>query len=388
MNRRPADRPSYFQDVAARFTGLELFFDLVFAFCVSQLTRVYRDDPTWPTAVTALLIFVPVWWAWTGVSFALDRFPADDIISRFLVIGTVAGTSVMGLTIPFIPGHGEVPFVLGDAAVRLLIALFYLRARRAAPDQGRLARFYAAGFGTVGGLWLVAAIVPPLARLVVCAAAMVLDVAMPQLADRQGRLLPVDRSHLADRCAAFVIIVIGESIVDTLALSSEDKFRAAITGILVAAGVMSAAFWWGFFDRGSWQRRYAALGGDRSAQVAAVVASYLHFPLVVGIAAAAAGVQITVRAPTAAIGFPAAAAISFGCCAYLLAMTAMTLVLRVPKPESLSNQRGVLVGFLLILLALGTSWPPAAFIGATAAVLVLHAGAAQFRSRSDAQAHP
>jgi low temperature requirement protein LtrA len=388
MSRRPADRPSYFQDVAARFTGLELFFDLVFAFCVSQLTRVYRDDPTWPTAVTALLIFVPVWWAWTGVSFALDRFPADDIISRFLVIGTVAGTSVMGLAIPFIPGHGEVPFVLGYAAVRLLIALFYLRARRAAPDQGRLARFYAAGFGTVGGLWLIAAIVPPLARLVICAAVMVLDVAMPQLADRRGRLLPVDRSHLADRCAAFVIIVIGESIVDTLALSSEDKFRAAIAGILVAAGVMSAAFWWGFFDRGSWQRRYAALGGDRSGQVAAVVASYLHFPLVVGIAAAAAGVQITVRAPTAAIGFPAAAAISFGCCAYLLAMNAMTLVLRVPKPESLSNQRGVLVGFLLILLALGTSWPPAAFIGATAAVLVLHAGVAQFRSRSDAQARP
>jgi low temperature requirement protein LtrA len=220
MSRRTAGAPAYFRDVAARFTGLELFFDLVFAFCVSQLTRFYRDHPTWPAAVTALLIFVPVWWAWTGVSFALDRFPADDVISRFLVIGTVAGTSVMGLAIPFIPGPGEVPFVLGYAAVRLLIALFYLRARRAAPDQGRLARFYAAGFGTVGGLWLIAAIVPPLARLLICAAAMALDVAMPQLAGRKERLLPVDRSHLADRCAAFVIIVIGESIVDTLALTS------------------------------------------------------------------------------------------------------------------------------------------------------------------------
>jgi low temperature requirement protein LtrA len=78
---------------------------------------------------------VPVWWAWTGVSFALDRFPADDVISRFLVIGTVAGTSVMGLAIPFIPGPGEVPFVLGYAAVRLLIALFYLRAARP-PTRG------------------------------------------------------------------------------------------------------------------------------------------------------------------------------------------------------------------------------------------------------------
>ena len=97
MTSESGVRPSHFQEVAARFTGLELFFDLVFAFCVSQLTRVYRDDPTWPTAVTALLIFVPVWWAWIGVSFALDRFPADDIISRFLVIGTAAGTSVMGL---------------------------------------------------------------------------------------------------------------------------------------------------------------------------------------------------------------------------------------------------------------------------------------------------
>jgi low temperature requirement protein LtrA len=54
MSARAAGRPSYFRDVTERFTGLELFFDLLFAFCVSQLTRVYRDQPTWGTAATAV----------------------------------------------------------------------------------------------------------------------------------------------------------------------------------------------------------------------------------------------------------------------------------------------------------------------------------------------
>ena len=38
------------QGRAERFTGLELLFDLIFVFCVAQLTRVYRDDPSWAIA--------------------------------------------------------------------------------------------------------------------------------------------------------------------------------------------------------------------------------------------------------------------------------------------------------------------------------------------------
>jgi low temperature requirement protein LtrA len=369
---------------AERFTGLELLFDLIFVFCVAQLTKTYREDPSWAVAGTAVLVFIPVWWAWVGISFAADRFPADDAIARVLVIGAAGATGVMGLAIPSVPGSGEVPFALGYAAVRLLVALYYLHVRSTAPDGGRLARFYAAGFSAVGAAWLVSTLLPPALRLVVWGVAMVFDVLMPRLAARWGRLLPVDRSHLAERCAAFVIIVIGEQIVDTITLASDHGLPDwPRRGLVAAAGLLGVALWWGFFERGSWQRRYAALEGTRSGQSAATVCAYLHFPLVVGITATAAGIQVGLNRADEAIAGPAAAAITLGAIAYLMAMNAMTWVLRIPRADSLATTRLVLSAALLLVLALGRSWPPGLFVLVTAAVLMVHVVAGQRRGAKD-----
>ena len=372
---------------AERFAGLELLFDLIFVFCVAQLTRIYREDPSWAIAGTAVLLFIPVWWAWVGISFAADRFPADDAIARVLVIGAAGATGVMGLAIPSVPGAGEVPFALGYAAVRFIVALYYLHVRSTAPDGGRLARFYAAGFSVVGAAWLVSTLLPPTLRLVVWGVAMVFDVLMPRLAAWQGRLLPVDRSHLAERCAAFVIIVIGEQIVDTITLASDHGLTDwPRRGLVAAAGLLGVALWWGFFERGSWQRRYAALEGTRSGQAAATVCAYLHFPLVVGITATAAGIQVGLDRPGEAITMPAAAAITLGAIAYLMAMNAMTWVLRVPRADSLATTRLVLCAALVLALVLGRSWPPALFVLVTAVVLMFHVVAGQRRgSRNQRQ---
>ena len=369
---------------AERFTGLELLFDLIFVFCVAQLTGIYREDPSWAIAGTGVLLFIPVWWAWVGISFAADRFPADDATARVLVIGAAGATGVMGLAIPSVPGTGEVPFALGYAAVRLLVALYYLHVRSTAPDGGRLARFYATGFSAIGAAWLVSTLLPPTLRLVLWGVAMVFDVLMPRLAALRGRLLPVDRSHLAERCAAFVIIVIGEQIVDTITLASEHGLTDWPRRSLVAgAGLLGVALWWGFFERGSWQRRYQALEGTQSGQSAATVCAYLHFPLVAGITATAAGIQVALHRADDAITMPAAAAITLGAIAYLMAMNAMTWVLRVPRADSLATTRLVLSAALLLVLALGRSWPPALFILVTTTVLVLHAVAGQRREAKD-----
>ena len=390
MGSKPiAARTRHSPGRAERFTGLELLFDLIFVFCVAQLTSIYREDPSWAIAGTAVLLFIPVWWAWVGISFAADRFPADDAIARVLVIGAAGATGVMGLAIPNVPGTGEVPFALGYAAVRLIVALYYLHVRSTAPDGGRLARFYAAGFSAVGAAWLASTLLPPALRLVVWGVATVFDVLMPRLAALRGRLLPVDRSHLAERCAAFVIIVIGEQIVDTITLASDHGLTDwPRRGLVAAAGLLGVALWWGFFERGSWQRRYAALEGTRSGQSAATVCAYLHFPLVVGITATAAGIQVGLGHAGKAVAMPAAAAITVGAIAYLLAMNAMTWVLRVPRADSLATTRLVLSAALVLVLVLGRSWPPALFVLVTAAVLVLHVVAGQRRGARDQRRQP
>jgi low temperature requirement protein LtrA len=383
MSERSSASPAWFRDVSDRFTGLELLFDLIFVFGVSQLTREFRATPTWATAGTALLIFVPVWWAWIGVTFATDRYPADDGITRALVIVAAGATAVMGLAIPSVSGHGGSWFALGYGAVRLLLAAFYWRARSVGPDGGRLARFYAAGFAAVGLLWVVSIAVPEPARFAVWGVAVVVDVVLPQLAGRSGRLLPVDRSHLAERCAAFVIIVIGEATVETITLGAEHPFTPARIAILVASWALTVALWWGFFDQGSWRRRYEALESERSGQVAATICSYLHFPVVVGIAGAAAGMQLAVEESGPEIGFPAAAAISIGCILYLLGLNAMTWVLRISRNESLARVRLVAAAGLLLLLLVGRDWHSVLFILVAVGLLTAHGVAGGIRTRAD-----
>lgn len=385
MSARSTARPAWFQDVPDRFTGLELLFDLVFVFCVSQLTRAFRDEPTWATAGTALLVFVPVWWTWTGVTFATDRYPADDGVTRGLVITAAAATAAMGLAIPAIPGHGDVPFAVGYGVVRLLVGAFYWRARGVGPDRGRLALFYGGGFVVVGVIWIASIAVPDPARFAVWGIAMVLDILLPQLAGRTGRLLPVDSGHLAERCAAFIIIVIGEATVETLALVAEHPFSIALLTALLTAGALTAALWWGFFDQGSWRRRYETLKGERSGQAAATIGAYLHFPVVIGIAAAAAGLELAVQHADERMGFAAAAAVSIGCSIYLVGLNAMTWALHVPNDQSLARVRLAIIAGLLLLLAVGSGWSPSAYLLSAAVLLTAHSGAGVIRSRTDRQ---
>ncbi|NYJ75598.1 low temperature requirement protein A [Allobranchiibius huperziae] len=367
-----------------RFTGLELLFDLIFVFCVAEIAKTYREDASGRTAITAVLLFVPVWWAWVGITFAADRFPADDTIAQGLVIAAAGATGVMGLAIPVVPGTGEVPFALGYATVRFMVAAYYLHIRATARDGGRLARFYATGFSAIGTVWLASTLLPSSLRPFIWGVAMVVDVLMPRLASLWGRLLPVDRSHLAERCAAFVIIVIGEQIVDTLTLASDHELTTWHRRVLVAeAGVTAVALWWGFFERGSWQRRYNTLEGTRSGQSAATVCAYLHFPLIVGITATAAGIQLGLSRADEAIGVPAATAIALGAAAYLLSMNTMSWVLRVPRADSLTNTRLVLCAALLLLLLCGRSWSPTSFLLAVALILTLHAVTGQVRGPRD-----
>lgn len=67
--------PRFFRDATERPEGLELFFDLVFVLAIAQVARLVRADPSERTAAIAVLVLLPVWWAWVGITFVDDRFP-------------------------------------------------------------------------------------------------------------------------------------------------------------------------------------------------------------------------------------------------------------------------------------------------------------------------
>ena len=374
--------PRFFRYGGDRPAGLELFFDLVFVFCIAQLTRLIRLDPGWATAGEAVALFVPVWWAWVGVTFSTDRFPGDDLVERLLVLTAAAAAGVMGVALTGLPGRGSVWFAAGYAAVRLVLVVIYLRAARAVPTAAPQARSYTAGFFTAALLWLVSVAVPAPARWLLWAVAMVIDTAVPAVTDRRLGLLPVDVHHLPDRFGAFVIIVLGEAVVSTATLSTnrgipDPRIAAALAGSFMLA----AGLWWGFFDRGAWHRRYRRLDGDNGGRLANIICAYLHFPLIAGIALTAAGMQLATSHAGHAIGATAAVTLSAGCAAYLLAMNAMTLILSIPRQESLAQVRVALIVALAILAAAGRSWPAPVYLWACAIPLAVHVAANLSRSR-------
>lgn len=376
-------RPRFFQDVTERIDALDLFFDLVFVLCIAQLVRLVRDDPSATTAGVALLYFVPVWWSWVGVTFATDRFPADDVIERVLVLAAAGAAATMALSLSGAPRREAAGFALGYAAVRAVLVVLYIRAGRAVAERATQTRWYATVFAVVAALWIGSVAVPPPWRWLVWVAAMALDAATPAVADRRWKLMPVDVRHLPERFGSFVIIVLGESVITTADLAAESgRLSRATAELLTLAFVIGAALWWGFFDRGAWRRRYGRLSDDDGGRIANIVCAYLHFPLVAGIGAVAVGVQLAVAEAGHDIGAAAAVALAGGGIAYLLTLNVMTWVLRVAASESLARPRLLLIAALLVMAVVGRSWDAATYVGGCAVILAAHVGANLWRDRT------
>ena len=85
-----------------RNPGLELFFDLVFVLCVAQLADKLHAHPTWTAAAGVIFLFVPVWWAWTGMTFAINRFPGDNVTVTVLVLAAAAARPAFGFYEPYL----------------------------------------------------------------------------------------------------------------------------------------------------------------------------------------------------------------------------------------------------------------------------------------------
>jgi low temperature requirement protein LtrA len=214
-----------------RNPGLELFFDLVFVLCVAQLADKLHAHPTWTATAGVIFLFVPVWWAWTGMTFAINRFPGDNVTVTVLVLAAAAASGLMALAIPHTPGPDNDWFAAGYLAVRLILVTSYLRAR--GPDE-RLTRFYAAVFAATATAWFSSVFAPRTVQPYIWAAALVCDILVPALADHQHRILPVDERHLPERFGSFAIIVLGESAVNTANVTTR-PFAPAVA-LLVAEG--------------------------------------------------------------------------------------------------------------------------------------------------------
>jgi len=347
-------------------TPLELFFDLVFVLALTQCTTLIARTPTWDGMLEGLLVLGMLWWSWTGYAWLTSVVDPEEGAVRLAMFAAMAAFLVAALCVPGAFGSEALLFACAYAAVRAAHIVLFLLASREDAGLRHSVIGLAVSTAIAAGLLFVAAFCSGAVQLGLWSLALLLDTGGPFLFGVEGwKLVP---GHFAERHGAIVIIALGESIV-AIGIGSRHAIGAGIVISAVLGVVIAAALWWAYFDVVAIvaARRLAkAPAGRERNEIARDSYSYLHFPMVAGIALIAVGMKLTIEHVDDPLKLVPAAALLGGAAMYLLAHVAF----RLRNMHTLSRQRLLCSLVLLALLPAGAALPAIATLGILAALLV------------------
>jgi low temperature requirement protein LtrA len=283
---------------ASSATTLELFFDLVFVFALTQVTALMAEEPNWAGLLRGTLLLMVVWWCWVGYSWVSNLVKADEGVARVTLLVAMAAMFLVALAIPEafrdLPGglHGPTVFAFCYLILRAVhVALFWIISGDDRALRNQVGRF---AVTMVGGtvFLLFAASTSGTAQVALWGAAVVADYGGTFVIGARGWRLNSAR-HFAERHGLIVMIALGESIVAIgvgvthLAISWPIVF-AAILGLAV-----SASLWWVYFDTTALLGEHALAGveGEERVSMARISFTYLHLPMTIGIVMLALGLK-------------------------------------------------------------------------------------------------
>jgi len=319
--------------VPQRATSLELFYDLVFVFAITQVSHLLLAHLTWEGAGQAALVLLVVWWSWNYTTWATNELDPDATLVRLLRIALMLASLLMAIAIPEAFGERGLLFAVAYVVIQIGRHTF-LTFAAAAP--GTVERARAASilvwFLAAGVLWIAGGIAEGPARTVLWLGALALDYAGPLVTFRvpgRPRLAPeaweIGTEHFSERFQLFIIIALGETIVITGATTSELELTSATVAAFAVAFLTTAALWWLYFNL------VAAISERRLAQAEARVLlardayTYLHVVLVAGILLNAVGDELVIAHPTEELSGAELAATVGGPALYLLAHVLLRL---------------------------------------------------------------
>ena len=266
-----------------RVTPLELFFDLIFVFAITQVTGLVVADPTWGGSVQGLLVLGVLWWSWAAYAWLTNTINPEEGIVRIAMFGAMAAMLIASLAVPDVFGDDAFLFACAYAMVRIAAPR---AVRRRRPRRPRPARGRCADGSRHGGECLAPLRRRPRStarcRSAVWAVALLVDLLGVYIGGGKGwHLAP---SHFAERHALIVIIALGESIV-ALGLGASHELDAGVDRGCVARVRDRCRALVGVLRRRCDRRRTRLREATGNAQMtmARDAYSYLHLPMVAGI---------------------------------------------------------------------------------------------------------
>ncbi|MBV8955981.1 MAG: low temperature requirement protein A [Solirubrobacterales bacterium] len=353
-----------------RTSPLELLWDLVFVFAVTQVTSLLSNNLTPRGFGRAMLALALIWWAWSAFVWATNAQTTTARSLRVCLLVATVFIFITGLALPRAFGDQATLFAVSYAVVRgLHLALYADASRKGNASWSAIAGFavtVAIGMALlIGGSFL-----DGVARDLLWLAAVAIDYAGPAWLTRE-RLRGLQRvavAHFAERYGLFVIICLGESIVAIGVSSRGEPISAALVAAVSLGLLITVALWWTYFDR------FAEVAEERLREhpdpvlVAADAYSYLHLVIVAGIIVFAVGVHFLALESDRSLPDGARLCLCGGLALYLLGHVAFRLRIA----GTVGYEKLIVAVLLILLYALGpglSGWTLAAIATALLAGL-------------------
>ena len=190
-----------------RVAPLELFFDLVFVFAITQVTGMMYADSSWSGLGRGMLILSALWWAWAAYAWLTNYVAAEEDRERLLILAVMAAFLVAALAVPRAFGDDALIFAIAYAAARWLHIFIFAEANEDI-DAGEAIRRLARTALPAPALLIVAAFLDEPAQTLLWIVALSMDYGGPFVFGIRG--FRVSPGHFAERFALIVIIALGE----------------------------------------------------------------------------------------------------------------------------------------------------------------------------------
>jgi low temperature requirement protein LtrA len=288
----------------SRVTYAELFFDLVFVFAVTQISHTLLGRFTPLGALQTTLLFLAVWWVWVYTSWITNWLNPELTPVRVLLFLLMLGGLVLSTSIPKAFESRGLWFALAYAGMQVGRTIFLL----VSTPRRSLARMNAvrilAWLSMSAIFWIAGGFSQGHARLLLWSVALGIEYIspavrfwIPKYGASEVADWVIEGGHMAERCAGFIIISLGESIVVTGATFADLPWTTETVSAFASAFIGALAMWWIYFHKGAEAGSELISRSSEPGRLARLAYTYLHMPIVAGIILSAVANELVLTHP-------------------------------------------------------------------------------------------
>ncbi|WP_297831670.1 low temperature requirement protein A [Pseudomonas sp.] len=332
---------------------IELFFDLVFVFAVTQLSHSLLANLTVQGAVQVTMLLLAVWWVWIFTSWITNWLDPERIPVRLALFALMLAGLLLSVSIPNAFTNRGAMFAFAYVAMQVGRTSFAIWAVRHEPiSMTRNFQRILVWLLCSGAFWIGGGLADEGLRLGLWVVALSIELVSPSVyfwVPGLGRSSlndwNVEGNHMAERCALFVIIALGESLLVTGATFGQLELTLNTVITFLVAVLGSVAMWWVYFDSGAERAHHRIANSNDPGREARMAYTYLHILIIAGIIVSAVADELVLMHPDQATS-PGICAILAGPSLYLLG----TALFKMVTAERIILPLSHLIGLLLLII--------------------------------------